>query len=380
VILRAELEETVRRSLTRNPVTALLGPRQSGKTTLARAITRGKDGTEFFDLEDPGDLSALANPKLALEPLRGTVVIDEVQRMPGLFPVLRVLADRPRIPARFLLLGSATPEIVRGVSETLAGRISFVEMTGFTLGEVGPKSMERLWLRGGFPRAFLARSERESLEWRDDFIRTFLERDLPQLGVTTSSATLRRFWHMVAHFHGQIWNGAEFARALGSSEPTARHYLDILAGAFVIRVLPPWYENLSKRQVKSPKIYVRDSGLLHNLLGIRTRRDLLSHPKFGASWEGFALEQTLFTLRPRESYFWSTHSGAELDLFALDNGRRLGFEFKASEAPTLTKSIHIALDDLKLDRLFVVNPGQKSYRLAPKIEALPLIHLDRALK
>ena len=379
MISRAELLGTVRRSLARNPVTALLGPRQSGKTTLARELTRTAK-TEFFDLEDPAAIAALSNPKLALEPLRGTVVIDEVQRMPDLFPVLRVLADRPRTPARFLLLGSASPEIVRGVSETLAGRISFVEMTGFTLGELGNRNLEKLWLRGGFPKAFLARSERDSLTWREDFIRTFLERDLPQLGVTTSSITLRRFWHMVAHYHGQIWNAAELARSLGSSEPTARRYLDLLAGAFVLRILPPWHENLSKRQVKSPKIYVRDAGLLHHLLGIQTRRDLFRHPKFGASWEGFALEQTISLLKPRESYFWSTHSGAELDLLAFRDGRRIGFEFKASEKPALTKSIHVALEDLKLERLYVVHPGLKSFRLAPKVEALSAADLVNALR
>jgi hypothetical protein len=368
------LREAVRSSLRRNPVTALLGPRQAGKTTLARGLVPARGGT-LFDLERPADVAALANPLLALEPLRGLVVVDEVQRMPSLFPVLRVLADRPRTPARFLLLGSASPELVRGASESLAGRVGFVEMAGFGVDEVGADRASRLWLRGGFPRSFLAASDDASLRWREDFVRTFLERDLPQLGVSIPSATLRRFWSMAAHFHGQIWNGAEFARALGSSEPTARAYLDLLAGAFVLRVLPPWRENLGKRQVKSPKIYVRDSGLLHALLGVRTRRDLLAHPKGGASWEGFALEQALRLLRPREAAFWSTHSGAELDLLVLHRSRRLGFEFKLSEAPNLTRSMHVALADLRLDRLFVVHPGDRSYRLSPKVEAVSLPRL-----
>ncbi|HLY76144.1 MAG TPA: ATP-binding protein [Planctomycetota bacterium] len=378
MISRPGLKEAVGRAMARNPVTALLGPRQSGKTTLARDLM-GNTRAAFFDLEHPTDLAALENPMSALEPLRGRVVIDEVQRKPELFPILRVLADRPRTPARFLLLGSASPELVRGTSETLAGRIAFVEMTGFTLEEVGARKADALWLRGGFPKSFLAKSEEDSFAWRDDFVRTFLERDIPQLGISIPSLTLRRFWSMVAHFHGQIWNAAEFARSLGNSEPTARHYLDLLAGAFVLRVLPPWHENLSKRQVKSPKIYVRDSGLLHNLLGVRTRRDVLGHPKYGASWEGFAIEQVLSVLGPRDAYFWSTHSGAELDLLAFQKGRRLGFEFKTSESPSMTKSMHVALSDLKLDRLFVVYPGSKPFNLAPKVEALPITALTEVL-
>jgi len=374
MISRPGLKEAVGRAMARNPVTALLGPRQSGKTTLARELL-GNGRAEFFDLENPTDLAALENPLSTLEPLRGRVVIDEVQRKPELFPILRVLADRPRTPARFLLLGSASPELVRGSSETLAGRIAFVEMTGFTLGEVGARKADALWLRGGFPKSFLAKSEQDSFAWRDDFVRTFLERDMPQLGISIPSPTLRRFWSMAAHFHGQIWNAAEFARSLGTSEPTARHYLDLLAGAFVLRVLPPWHENLSKRQVKSPKLYVRDSGLLHNLLGVRTRREVLGHPKCGASWEGFAIEQVLSVLGPREAYFWSTHSGAELDLLAFQKGRRLGFEFKSSDSPSMTKSMHVALSDLKLDRLFVVYPGSKPFTLAPKAEALPITKL-----
>jgi hypothetical protein len=370
--------QALRRALGRSRVTALLGPRQCGKTTLAREAARSFR-SEFFDLEDPTDLAALENPRSALEPLRGLVVIDEIQRRPDLFPVLRVLADRPKAAVRFLLLGSASPELVRGASETLAGRVAFVDLAGFAMDEVGRDRLDLLWLRGGFPRSFLARSERESLEWRKDFIRTLLERDFPQIGITIPAATLRRFWSMVAHFHGQIWNGAEFARSLGTSEPAARRYLDLLAGAFLVRVLPPWQENLSKRQVKSPKVYVRDSGLLHSLLGVPARRDLLGHPKLGASWEGFALEQVLSACAPREAYFWSTHSGAELDLLAFRDSRRIGFEFKASERPALSKSMHVALSDLRLDRLFVVYPGAKSFPLAARVEALALRDLDRAL-
>lgn len=357
---------------------ALVGPRQCGKTTLARRIAQ--DGlADRFDLEDPVDVARLAAPKLALENLRGLVVIDEIQRMPELFEILRVLADRPRTPARFLVLGSASPQLVRGVSETLAGRVRFVEMGGFDVQEAGAERIRALWTRGGFPRSFLARSESESFTWRGDFIRTFLERDIPQLGISIAATTLRRFWTMIAHYHGQIWNAAEFARSLGTSEPTARRYLDILAGAFVVRQLAPWFENLGKRQVKSPKVYVRDSGLLHALLGLGDHRQLTSHPKFGASWEGFAVEQVLGILRPHEAYFWATHSGAELDLLAIRRGKRLGFEMKCADAPSLTRSMTVALHDLRLDRLLVVYPGTRSYRLSPKVEVVAVGDLVEAV-
>ncbi|MBI5201023.1 MAG: ATP-binding protein [Elusimicrobia bacterium] len=374
MIQRRDLLGVVRAALKHNPVVAILGPRQCGKTTLAGELARGNTA-ERFDLENPVDLARLANPMTALERLRGLVVVDEAQRLPSLFPVLRVLADRPKTPARFLLLGSAAPEIVRGVSESLAGRIATIEVGGFDLREVGPKALPKLWSRGGLPRSFLASSEPVSLAWRQDFIGTFLERDIPQLGITIPAAALRRFWTMLAHFHGQIWNGAELARSLGTSEPTARRYLDLLTGAFVVRQLQPWHENIGKRQVKAPKVYVRDSGLLHALLSVGSLRELEAHPKYGASWEGFALEQAIGAAGAWQTYFWATHAGAELDLLLLKKGKRFGFEFKAAEAPTATKSMHVALADLKLERLYVVYPGARAYPMDKKIEALPLAEI-----
>ena len=354
-----------------NPVVALLGPRQCGKTTLARRIA-GREPSTYLDLENPVDERRLAAPMLALERLRGLVVIDEVQRRPDLFPLLRVLADRPGGKARFLLLGSASPGLVRGVSESLAGRVGFVDLSGFTVQEVGNEQRDMLWARGGFPRSFLAPDDGTSLAWRHDFVRTFLERDLPQLGVTTPAATLRRFWTMVAHYHAQVWNAAEFGRSLGLSANTARRYLDILAGAFMVRALPPWFENLKKRQVKAPKVYLRDSGILHALLHVPTPEDLQAHPKLGASWEGFALEQILAALGAPEAYFWATHNGAELDLLVMAGGRRLGFELKYGDAPGMTRSMHVALQDLGLDRLWVVYPGGETYDLDERVAVVPL--------
>lgn len=357
-----------------SPVVALLGPRQSGKTTLARLVGRTRQ-TTYFDLEDPVDAARLAAPKTALEACRGLVVIDGIQRQPSLFEILRILADRRRRPARFLVLGSAAPDLVRGVSESLAGRVRFVDMAGFTLQEVGATKRERLWLRGGFPRSFIAPSDRRSLAWRADYIRTFLERDIPQLGITTPVAALRRFWAMVAHIHGQLWNAAEFARALGTSEPTARRYLDILTGAYVVRQLPPWFENVAKRQVKAPKVYVRDTGLLHALLSLVTRTELERHPKYGASWEGFVIEQ-IVALAPRaQAYFWATYSGAELDLLLIHRGTRVGVEVKRADAPTMTKSMRMAMKELRLRRLFVVYPGTTAYQLAPRVQVIPLTDL-----
>lgn len=378
MILRSSLERRLREAIRKSPVVALLGPRQSGKTTLARSLS-GQKRTEYFDLEDPADLARLAAPQVALEDVRGLVVLDEVQRKPELFELLRVLADRPTTPARFLLLGSASPHLVRGVSESLAGRVRFIEIGGFDLTEVGTKEFRSLWRRGGFPRSFLAPSERESVAWRDDFTRTFLERDLPQLGITIPAATLRRFWTMLAHFHGQIWNAAEFARSLGTSEPTSRRYLDLLAGAYVVRILPPWFENLGKRQIRAPKVYIRDSGLLHSLLSLGTQREILRHPKCGASWEGFVIEQILGLLQPREAYFWGTHGGAELDLLILRSGRRLGFEVKWTDGPRPTRSMHVALSDLGLDRIYVVYPGRRSYRMEKGMEAIALQDLPSAI-
>lgn len=361
-------------ALERSRVVALIGPRQCGKTTLARHLVRA-DSLNYFDLEDPRSLARLAEPMIALESLRGLVVIDEVQRRPDIFPVLRVLADRRPLRARFLILGSASPELLHQSSESLAGRIEIVELGGLGLNDVGASRLARHWLRGGFPLAYLARSNPASQAWREAFIGTFLERDIPALGSGIAPAALRRFWTMLAHYHGQVWNGAELARAIGTGEATARRYLDLLGGVFMVRELRPWHENLAKRQVKSPKVYVRDSGLLHTLLGIGSERELLSHPKVGASWEGYALEESLRRLRPAEAYFWATHAGAELDLLLLHGGRRYGVEFKRSDAPTVTPSMRAALADLSLERLLVIYPGTQRYRLTERIEVLPLTAL-----
>jgi hypothetical protein len=360
-----------------HPVVALLGPRQCGKTTLARMRAAGEPAT-YFDLENPVDARRLSAPMRALEGLSGLVILDEIQREPRLFELLRVLADRPDNRARFLLLGSASPRLVKGVSESLAGRIGFVDLAGFALWEVGTEALDRLWLRGGFPRAYLADTDADSLAWRDGFVRTFLERDIPQLGITVPAETLRRFWTMVAHYHGQVWNAAQLARSLGASENTARRYLDILAGAYMVRVLPPWFENLRKRQVKSPKTYLRDSGVLHALLQVATLPDLLGHPKLGASWEGFALEHLIRVLDSRDVYFWGTHAGAELDLLVLAGGKRYGFEFKYADAPGPTRSMRVAIEDLGLEHLWVIYPGRERYPADDRITVFPLADL-RAL-
>lgn len=368
---RPALIARVRSALRTNPVVALLGPRQCGKTTLARTVTAGA-GAEYFDLEDPVGAARLAEPMTALAPLRGLVIIDEVQRQPGLFPVLRVLADRPRTPARFLVLGSASPDLVRHGSESLAGRVAFVDMAGFGLREAGALAQRRLWLRGGFPRSFLARSEGDSFGWREDFIRTFLERDIGQLGIQVPSAVLRRLWMMLAHYHGQIWNASEIARSLGEAHTTVKRHLDILTGAFMTRQLQPWFENVGKRQVRSPKVYIRDTGVLHALLGLRTFAALEGHPKLGTSWEGFVLEQAILAAGERNAYHWATQGGAELDLLLNIQGRRYGVEVKYSDAPSLGKSMTIAMNDLRLSRLYVVYPGTKRYTLGKNIDALPL--------
>lgn len=354
-----------------NPIVLLLGPRQCGKTTLARMFAAGRDA-EYFDLEAPADRSRLAQPMTALEPLRGWVVIDEAQLQPELFPILRVLADRRPLTTRFLLLGSASPDLARGVSESLAGRVALVPMEGFDLSEVGTKSLRALWWRGGFPRSFLASSDEESRQWREDFIQTFLERDLRRFGVLVAPMALRRFWNMAAHYHGQIWNASEIGRSLGEAHTTVKRHLDVLCGAFVMRQLPPWFENLGKRQVKSPKVYLRDSGLLHALLGIPSFAALEAHPKLGASWEGFAVEEVLRLTGDREAYFWNTQGGAELDLLVFLGGRRFGFEFKYADAPVVTKSLHVARQDLKLRRVFVVHPGGRSYPLNEWAEAVSI--------
>lgn len=358
----------------------MLGPRQVGKSTLAHSIAGEHRGAHYFDLEDPADTSRLAEPQTALEPLEGLVVIDEVQRQPELFTLLRVLADRQPLPARFLLLGSASPTLIRGVSESLAGRVGFVDLHGFDLTEVGGEKWRKLWWRGGYPRSFLAASDPAARDWQDALLRTLLERDLPEAGITIPAATLRRFWSMIAHFHGQTWNAAEFARSLGSAETTARRYLDILTSMFLVRQLAPWFENLGKRQVKAPKIYVRDAGLLHALLGVSTAGALGGHPKLGASWEGFVVEQVAARLGERNLWYWGTHAGAELDLFTQINGQRIGIEVKHADAPTLTKSMHIAHADLHLDRLLIVTPGRRSYPLAAWAEVVGIPDLMSRLQ
>jgi uncharacterized protein len=371
VILRQNLLERLRGRLKSNPAVVLLGPRQCGKTTLALQLEGRAEGG-YFDLENPADLARLSQPMTALEPLRGLIVIDEVQRRPDLFPILRVLLDRKSVRARFLILGSASPDLLRQSSETLAGRIATIEMSGFTLDELHVEAADRLWLRGGFPRSYLARTEQVSVAWREDFIRTFLERDLAQLGVRIPAGTMRRFWTMLAHYSGGIWNASEIGRSLGEAHTTVRRHLDALSDALVVRVLEPWFENLGKRLVKSPKIYVRDTGLLHGLLGIGSRTELERHPKVGGSWEGFVIEQLLAQLAQPKAYYWRTQAGAELDLLLLHKGKRLGIEIKRADAPALTPSMAIAMEDLKLHRLYVIYPGSRRYVLARNVEALSL--------
>jgi len=370
--------DLVRHALRRSPVVALLGPRQCGKTTLARQFV-APDSLNYFDLEDPASLSRLDEPDTALRSLKKLVVIDEVQRRPELFPLLRVLADRRPLPARFLILGSVSPDLLRQSSESLAGRIETLPLEGFRLADLGASAQGRHWLRGGFPRAYTPRLEANSLSWRRQFLQTFIERDLPQLGIRIPAVAVRRFWNMLAHYHGQTWNSAELARALAVNESTVRHYLDLLTGVFMVRQLQPWHENLGKRQVKAPKVYVRDSGLLHTLLGIASQRDLEYHPKVGASWEGYAVEETIKALQPDEAYYWATYNRAELDLLLFKKGRRIGVECKRADAPTLTPSMRIALSDLKLDHLYVAYPGTKAYKLARNVEVVPLAKLAGAV-
>ncbi|MCX8512242.1 MAG: ATP-binding protein [Chthoniobacteraceae bacterium] len=371
VILRSQIQHSVQVALGRSRVVALVGPRQSGKTTIAREFV-AVDSANYFDLEDPVSLARLEEPKTALEGLRGLVVIDEVQRRPELFPILRVLADRLPQPAQFLILGSASPELLSQSSESLAGRIEVLEMAGFSLFEVGDAQQESLWLRGGFPLSYLVAQDSESFVWRQQFIRSFFERDLLQFHPGVAPATMMRFATMLAHYHAQTWNASEIASSLGVTPPTCRRYLDALSGAFLIRQLQPWHENLGKRQVKAPKIYFRDSGLFHSLCGIRTQTDLLTNPKLGASWEGFALEEVIRQKAPDEVYFWGIHSGAELDLLMVKDGVRTGVEFKRADAPKLTASIKTAIKDLKLEQLTILYPGKMAYSLAENVEVKPI--------
>ena len=382
IFQRTELHAVMRQRLQESRALALLGARQVGKTTLAKAYA-ALHRFPYFDLEDPAAMAALAQPRDVLGSLleRGaSIVIDEVQRHPALFPVLRSLIDLHQRNAQFLLLGSASPALLRESGESLAGRLSMLHMGGLSLREITPPDMFSLWLRGGYPRAQLAGSARAAFRWLRDYLSLVIERDLPQIGLNVPAPTMQRFWRILAHFHGQNWNAAEPARSLGVSEPTVRKYLDFLTGMQLVRQLPPWHENLGKRQVKAPKIYVRDSGLLHYLWGLDTQEALWLHPRCGASWEGFALEQVLHVAQPDEAYFWGTHAGAELDLLMFKRGLRVGVEFKRSDAPAMTASMHIALHDLKLDALYVVYPGSLRYHMAQNsspapVEAIPLSSL-----
>jgi predicted AAA+ superfamily ATPase len=371
MLARNSLYQSIQNALGRSRVVALIGPRQCGKTTLARQLVP-PDSINYFDLENPFSLARLDQPMTTLQELRGLVVIDEIQRRPDLFPVLRVLCDRTPLPAQFLILGSASPSLLKQSSESLAGRITTIEMGGFRLEDVGVEGQNQHWRRGGFPLSFLAETEQTSLDWRKDFVLTFLERDLPQLGFNFPSAGLFRFWSMLAHYHGQVWNASEAARTINTSEATARRYVDLLQDLFMIRQLQPWYENLGKRQVKTPKIYFRDTGLLHYLLGIRTEQELALHPRSGASWEGYVIEETIKAANAEEAYFWGTHSGAELDLLLIKNGRRIGIECKRVDAPKLTPSMRSSLEDLKLDQILVIYPGLHPFQLAEKVMALPM--------
>lgn len=374
MIERNAIVDQLKTALRRSRVVVLTGPRQCGKTTLARQLLR-EDSPNYFDLEDPASLVRLDEPMTALSPLQGLVVIDEIQRRPDLFPALRVLADRREAAARFLILGSASGDLLRQSSESLAGRVEQVVMGGFSLAELGVESIEQAWRRGVFPLSFLAESEEDSFSWRQNFVQALLERDLPQWGVRVPAVALRRFWTMLAHYHGQTWNAAEPARAMGVGESTTRRYLDLLSDALMVRQLQPMHANLRKRQVKSPKIYVRDSGLLHLLLGIGDTQALVNHPKVGASWEGFAIEQLLLTEPHDDAWFWATHQGAEIDLVLRRGDRLLGVECKRADAPRLTPSIRIALQDLGLERVAVLYPGARRFSVAERVEAVPLAEL-----
>ncbi|HBR15810.1 MAG TPA: hypothetical protein DD723_09790 [Candidatus Omnitrophica bacterium] len=369
MIKRTKYKKHIKEALGRSRAVALLGPRQCGKTTLAREIV-DKDSPNYFDLEDPSSLMGLADPKTTLASLQDIIVIDEVQRRPDLFPILRVLLDRTPLPAKFLILGSASPDLLRQSSESLAGRLEMIEMGGFNLSEVG-QEFSRLWLRGGFPLSFLAKNDMDSFTWRKNFIQAFLERDLRQQGIDIPAVSLHRFWTMLAHSHGRIWNAAPFAASLGISEPTVRRYLDILTGVFMVRQIQPWHANIKKRQVKAPKVYIRDTGVLNSLLGLKTEAEVLRHPSCGSSWEGYVIEEVIHLVEPDDVYFWATHNGAEIDLVFSKGGRMYGVEIKRADAPTVTPSMRIAFEDLKLERLAVIYPGKKRYSLHKKIDVVP---------
>ena len=370
MIERKKYLDLVKIAIERSPIVALLGPRQCGKTTLARMLGEHIQ-SHYFDLESQTDIRRLMNPEMMFASLEGLVIIDEIQTKPELFPILRVVSDKPDNKCQFLILGSASPNIIKNVSETLAGRVEFINITGFDLSEIGYSNSDNLWLRGGFPRSYLAKNDKDSFAWREGFIRTFLQRDIPQLGISIPATAMRRFWTMLAHFHGQIWNASRIASSMGINDKTIRSYLDILTETYMIRQLQPWHENISKRQVKSPKIYFCDTGLLHSLLDMQTLHAVKGHPQVGASWEGFAIEQVLRTVRPPQAYYWATYSHAELDLFFILDGKRYGLEFKISEAPEKTKSMSIAIESLKLDKLLVVYPGDKIWPINDKITVCP---------
>lgn len=378
MIPRSEHLKAVQRLLRDNPVVALIGARQVGKTTLARQVAQRRSRTHFFDLESSADRARLSDPLLALSSLTGLVVLDEVQRRPELFPTLRVLADRRPIRTRFLVLGSASPALLRQSSESLAGRIAYYELPCLSLAETGPDRADLLWLRGGFPRSFTARSHVQSYRWRQDFVATFLERDIPGLGIAIPSNTMERFWTMIAHYHAQLWNGSELGRAFGMSQHAMRRYLDVLEATFMVRVLKPWSANLAKRQVKTPKVYIRDSGLLHKLLDVRDRTALERHPKVGASWEGFVIENIVRTLGVDDSqcYFWAAHSGAEIDLVVQGpSGRLRGFEIKRTSSPAVTRSMHTAMTDLGLRSIDLIHAGDETFPLAKGIQAVAAARL-----
>lgn len=380
-IEREDFLEKVKEAIKNNPVTGLVGSRQSGKTTLAKEIAQNfsKNGPmHYFDLEHPEHLQSLENPFRALEALEGLIVIDEVQRKPDLFPILRVLADRDPLPAKFLVLGSASGELLKQSSESLAGRIEYIELPGFGIEEIEATAYNQLWLRGGYPRSFLTETAEQSYRWREQFIQTFLERDIGAFGAKVSPTQLWRFWQMIAHYHGQTCNYSEIGRSLGISHNTVKNYLDLLTDTFMVRQLAPWFENIGKSMVKSPKIYIRDSGLLHNLLAIKSMEELRGHPNLGASWEGFALEQIIRKSgQSRNVFFWSTHGGAEMDLILNIRGERWGFETKYTDAPRSTKSMIVSLESLQLNRIYVVYPGRQAYFIKDQIEAIPLIDLHR---
>ena len=374
MIKRTQWHNRIKTALRRSRIITLVGPRQCGKTTLARAFVP-EDSINYFDLEDPISLARLDEPIIALNSLQGLIVIDEIQRRPDLFPILRVLVDRPTFTGQFLILGSASGDLLRQSSESLAGRMETLNLRGFSQQELGRNTQQKHWLRGGYPLSYLASSDEDSLVWRKGFIQTLLERDFPQWGIRTAATSLWRFWTMLAHYHGQTWNAAEFAQAMGVSESTTRRYLDLLSDAFMVRQLQPWHANIRKRQVKSPKIYIHDSGLLHQLLGIASERDLVTHPKIGASWEGYVIEEILSRVQPDDAWFWATHQGAEIDLLFRKHGRLVGIECKRTDAPRMTPSIRTALTDLNLDEVVVVYPGEKQFSLAEQVEAVPLKNL-----